>query len=92
LIACGAVLFFHSRSWAGKLAGLLAATFASWSPMLFGGLAVFAFNQFAFVPATGVPLYNQSLAWLPGISFLFTFPLLAMGFGWLNRLPRLEGA
>ena len=90
LIACGALIFFQVRARLGKLMALAVATFNSWLPMVFGGLVVTVFNQGFFIPQFGAPLYNYALAIMPAIAFLVTFMILALVFGWLDRLTLLE--
>jgi len=75
---CGALIYFHARSWVGKAVALLVTTFLSWSGMVFVLVVLGAFNIFAFMPALGTSLYNYSISLLSAISFSVTLALSSL--------------
>jgi hypothetical protein len=68
--ACGALLYLQARTWRGKGLGILVMTFNTGSPMLMGLLIPAAYNWLFFSPEFDTPLYNLSLGWIAGPSFL----------------------
>lgn len=98
LASAGALLYFQARSSWGKLAGLLVVTFPSWSAMLFGLLAIAAFNLLAAQAELGTALYNDAIGLLPAGAVFATGLLSVMGLRWLgaranacSRPPSMEG-
>jgi hypothetical protein len=75
LSTCGALIYFHARSWKGKAVALLVTTFISWSGMVFVLVVIGAFNIFAFMPAMGTALYNYSISLMSACAFLVTLVL-----------------
>ena len=88
LSTCGAIIFFHARSWLGRVLGLLVATFISWSVLTFGLLMIAAINLLGFIPEYGTALYNYSLGLLPVSAFLFTFILYGLVFWYIDSMEK----
>ena len=86
LSTCGAIIFFHARSWLGRVLGLLVATSISWSVLTFGLLMIAAINLLGFIPEYGTALYNYSLGLLPVSAFLFTFILYGLVFWYIDSV------
>lgn len=92
LAAAGALVYWQARSPWGKLGGLLVVTFPSWSAMVFGLLAIAAFNLLASTPELGVALYNYSIGLLPAGAWLATGLLSSLALKWLEARARISPA
>jgi hypothetical protein len=86
LSTCGAIIFFNTRSWIGKVLGLLVATFISWSVLVFGVLMIGVINLLVFIPETGTALYNYALGLLPISAFLLTLILYGLIFWYVDSM------
>jgi hypothetical protein len=83
---CGAIVYFHSQSWIGKVMGLIVAAIIYWSPIVFGLPLIAAINLLAFIPETGAALYNYSLGLLPISAFLLVVFLYGLVFRYADRI------
>ena len=77
---CGAIIYFHSRTWFGKVMGLIVATIVFWSTIVFGLTLIAGINLLFFIPETGAALYNYSLGLLPFSAFLLVLFLYGLVF------------
>lgn len=68
LVTIGALIYFHSTGWVGKVIAIGVVSFSFWSPLVFGLAILGLANILALNSAIGVGLYNYSLALLPGAS------------------------
>lgn len=69
----GTLIYIQARAWRGRLAGIMVITFTSWTVTIFEVVVITGFNMLAFAPRYGTSLYNQSLGFLSGVSFIISF-------------------
>lgn len=85
LVTLGAVIYFNTHSWKGRVVGLAVSTFFIWMPMIFLLATTVGFNLFVSTPSIGVGLYNYALAEMAGISFGVILPLLYFLFRFVKQ-------
>jgi len=81
---CGVLMAWRARRWSGRVAALLVATVASWTPMAFGLLVFGAWNVLGARPKLGTAIYAHTFGLLP----LPTFAVCAALFVLVARFAR----
>jgi hypothetical protein len=85
---CGAIIYFYSQAWFGKVMGLIVATIVYWSRIAFGLRIIAKINRMDFIPGTDAALYKNSLGLLPVSAFLLVIFLYGLVFRYTDSMER----
>jgi hypothetical protein len=90
LSGCGALLYFHARSWRGRVLAVIVAALGAFGPAVVLLALLTLGGQVLTVPRPGVPLWNHHMGLQPLIAFLVEATLFALVFAVMVRVVQSQ--